>query len=114
MALAAGVVPGSALGIGAPWDRERRRLPRKDDLRASPRRGDERQRRANVLGALAHAGHAEPGSAPVAGHAPPVVSHRQSEPDAADGAGVNDDAAGARMAGGVGQGLLGDADDLAL
>src|SRR4030095_4912826 len=40
--------------------RQRRRLPGEDDLRAVAGRRDDRQRCADPLGTLVHAGHAEP------------------------------------------------------
>ena len=78
------------------------------------RRGDDGQRRADALGALAHAGHAEAGPAARRRDAAAVVGHRQAEADAAHARGVHGDAPRPRVPDGVGQRLLGDADDLAL
>ena len=55
----------------------------------------------------------KPPTAPVAGMPRPSSATERRKPDAADGAGLHDDAAGAGVAGGVGQRLLRDADDLA-
>ena len=73
-------------------DREGRRLPGEHDLGAGARRGDEGQRGADALGALLHAGHAEPGGRAVARDAAAVVGHRQPEADAAHRAGAHGDA----------------------
>src|SRR6188472_2037547 len=93
-------------------NRERRRLPREDDLRPRPRRGDERQLGADAFGALAHAGEAESVGRAVARHPTAIVGYRQPEAHTAHGAGAYDDAFRARMAHGVGERFLRDADDL--
>src|SRR5215208_5538979 len=110
----AGVLWESADGIVASRNGERRRLPCEDDFSTRSRGGDEGQRRANPLGALPHARHAEPGRRAVATDASAVIRHRQPEPHTAHGAGTHDDAMGASMANGVGERFLGDADDLPL
>ena len=68
---------GSAVGMVGSRNRERRRLPRQHDLGAGPRRRDERQRRADALGALAHARHAEAGRLPRS----PVIPRPSSATD---------------------------------
>src|SRR5438045_9607844 len=78
----------STIAIGrslCSWYCKRRRLPGEHDLGAGPRRGHERQRGPDALGALAHAGHAEAAGAEVAGDPAAVVGHRQAEPDTANG-----------------------------
>src|SRR4051812_9267566 len=105
---------GSAVAIVRPWNRERGRLPGEDDFHTRPRRSHERQRGADPLRALAHDGHSEPRCAAIARDPDAIVRHRQAEADAADGARVHDDAAGAAVADGVGERLLGDADDFGL
>src|SRR5258706_3525957 len=97
-----------------PWYSKRRRLPGENDLGTGPRRGHERQRGPDALGALAHAGHAEAAVDAVAGDPAAIVGHRQAESDAAYGSRAHHDAAGVGMTDGVGQRLLRDADNLAL
>src|SRR5258706_7757693 len=97
-ATAAGTTSASVVAIGGTRNRKRRRFPCQHDLGAGARRGHERQRRADALGALAHAGHAEAAVAAVAGDAAAIVGHRQQESDATDRARPHHDAAGARAA----------------
>ncbi len=95
--------------------RQRRRLPRQHDFGAAARRGDDGQRRADALGALLHAGHAEARPTRVRAAMPRPSSATDSRKPIERTRGRADrDPARARVAHGVGQRLLRDADDLAL
>src|SRR5689334_5155993 len=61
--------------------RLRRRLPRQDHFGAASRRGDDRERRADPLGTLLHARHAEAGRASIAREPAAVVGDGQADAD---------------------------------
>src|SRR5690348_17536456 len=83
---------GSASAMARARNREGRRLPGEHDLGPRACRRDEGQLGADALGALAHAGHAEPIRPAIPRDAAPVVGHREPEADATDGAGAHGDA----------------------
>src|SRR4030095_8424257 len=93
---------------------QRRGIPGDDDLGAFARPGDDGQRGADALGALLHAGQAEPRRRLVADHAAAVVGDREADADRLHGRGPHRDPARPRMADGIGERFLRDADDLAL
>ena len=101
--------PGDEVGNG-----ERGRLPRQHDLGAGARRGHDRERGADAIGALLHAGHAEADAAPLLRDAAAVVGDRQPEADRADAFGDGRGCGGRGVADGVGQRFLRDAEDLAV
>src|SRR6185436_11498516 len=94
--------------------RQRSGIPGQHYLRPVARRGDHGQRGADAVGALLHAGHAEAGRHRIARDAAAVVGDREAESHRLRGRGAHGDAARARVADGVVQGLLHDGDDLAL
>src|SRR5688572_4702137 len=64
---------------------QRRRFPGQHDFGAVARRRDDRQRRADSLRTLLHAGHAESAGGPLPGDPAAVVGDREAEAKRSDG-----------------------------
>src|SRR6202790_5029728 len=96
----------STVAIPRSRNRECGWLPRQHDFGAGSRGGHECQRRADALGSLPHARHAEPGRAAIAGDATAIVRDRQPETDATHRPRAHGDATRACMPDGIGECLL--------
>src|ERR1043166_2071805 len=88
---------------------QRCRLPGEDHFRTFPQPRHDRERRADPIRALLHAGHSKPGRGGLVGNHPAaVVGDGQAEADGPIGLGANRDSLRARVAYRVGERFLSD------